>query len=206
MSVVKTTTVLANDEVIEPGQEFVSDAWDVEDFHGGSLFVKATNGPTGLTSALSIQVQVSSDGDNWCTFGRGLGYFLTSLTAEEVTSFQLDIPEAINYLRILASGNVGDDVTLFCAGTSVDDVIVQAPTSGIGSVTWQYTVTDSVTGLPIDGVQCIVTSDILGQNTLASALTNVNGIATFYLNTGTIYVWRVKAGYSFDNPDTEVVA
>jgi len=29
---------------------------------------------------------------------------------------------------------------------------------------------------------------------------------TFYLDTGTVYVWRQKSGWNFTNPDTETVA
>jgi len=29
---------------------------------------------------------------------------------------------------------------------------------------------------------------------------------TFYLSAGTYYIWRQKAGYTFDDPDQEVVS
>ena len=35
---------------------------------------------------------------------------------------------------------------------------------------------------------------------------NGNGQVTFYLNAGTYYVWRHKAGWNFSNPDTEIIS
>jgi hypothetical protein len=76
---------------------------------------------------------------------------------------------------------------------------------GAGAITWTYTVTDSVTALPIADVDIWVTTDIVGANIIASAKTSAAGVATFYLDAGTVYVWRQKSGYTFTNPDTEVV-
>jgi len=79
-------------------------------------------------------------------------------------------------------------------------------TAGAGAVTWPYTLTDAISGLPIVGADVWVTSDTQGLNTLASGTTNGSGIATFYLDAGQVYVWRAKAGYDFANPDSEVIA
>ncbi len=77
--------------------------------------------------------------------------------------------------------------------------------TGAGSVTCQYPVTDITTGLPLDGVTVRVSTDFAGLNMIAEAVSNVAGIATFYLNPGTYYFWSVKSGYVFSNPDTEIV-
>jgi len=50
-----------------------------------------------------------------------------------------------------------------------------------------------------------VTSDAAGLTVLASGRTNASGEVKFYLDAGTVYVWRQKAGWNFTNPDTEVV-
>jgi hypothetical protein len=50
-----------------------------------------------------------------------------------------------------------------------------------------------------------VTSDLAGTVTLATGLTNSSGVATFYLEPGTVYVWRTKTDWTFVNPDTETV-
>lgn len=78
--------------------------------------------------------------------------------------------------------------------------------TGAGAITWPYTITSSTTGLPIADVDVWVTTDLAGSNVIASGRTNASGIATFYLDAGTVYVWRQKTGYTFTNPDTEVVS
>jgi len=77
---------------------------------------------------------------------------------------------------------------------------------GAGAIDWTYTLTDEDTGLPIADATIWITTDIGGLNIIASGLTDANGVATFYLDAGTVYVWRQKSGYDFDNPDQETVA
>lgn len=88
------------------------------------------------------------------------------------------------------------------AGSDLLDV----STGGAGAITWTYTLTDSGTGLPIADADVWITSNIGGTNVLASGKTNASGVVTFYLDAGTVYVWRQKTGYDFTNPDTEVVS
>jgi hypothetical protein len=75
-----------------------------------------------------------------------------------------------------------------------------------GSSALEYTVTDSISGQPIEGVLVKVTTDVAGDNQVAVGYTNISGIVTFQLQTGTYYLWLSKSGYSFSNPDTEVVS
>ena len=90
--------------------------------------------------------------------------------------------------------------------TNLSDEIATRTTLGAGAITWTYSVTNSVTGLPIADVNVWVTTDVAGSNVIASGNTNQNGIVTFYLDAGTIYVWCQKTGYDLTNPDTEVVS
>lgn len=78
--------------------------------------------------------------------------------------------------------------------------------TGSGAITWTYTVTDTSTGFPIDGVEVRVSTDIAGVNTIARGITDASGITTFYLDAGTYYVWCSHSSYSFTNPDVEVVS
>jgi len=78
--------------------------------------------------------------------------------------------------------------------------------TGSGVTAETYTVIDSITGLPIDGVRVWLSTDLAGTNVIRLGHTNGLGKVTFHhdLPTGTpIYVWREKAGYIFVNPDTE---
>ena len=90
--------------------------------------------------------------------------------------------------------------------TIVDAIKLKTDTlGGAGAITWTYTITDSGTGLPIADVDVWITSDEAGTNVIATGKTDADGVATFYLDAGTIYVWRQKSGYNFTNPDTEEV-
>ena len=68
-----------------------------------------------------------------------------------------------------------------------------------------YTLTDVDTGAPIDGAEVWVSTDSAGANIIASGTTNALGVVTFYLDTGTYYIWSKRAGYNFTNPDEETV-
>jgi len=82
----------------------------------------------------------------------------------------------------------------------------------ITPIEFTYTMTDSGTGLPIDGVQVWFTTDIGGVNTVWEGLTDTFGIARDvndnlpFLDPGTYYVWRQRSGYIFVDPDIEIVS
>lgn len=75
-----------------------------------------------------------------------------------------------------------------------------------------YTVTNSVTTLPIDGVYVAITTDVAGLNIIWNGYTDSFGVLRDsdgnkpYLDApGTYYFWRQKSGFTFINPDTEVI-
>jgi hypothetical protein len=83
----------------------------------------------------------------------------------------------------------------------------------INGVEFTYTVTDSVTTQPIQGVLVSISTDIAGVDVVFSGTTDAFGVlrdATSnelpFLDPGTYYFWSRKAGYVFTNPDTEVVS
>jgi len=90
-------------------------------------------------------------------------------------------------------------------GGRLDLLLDNCQVAGIGAITWPYTVTDG-DGNPVEGCDVWVTSDVAGTNILASGTTNSSGVVTFYLDSGTVYVWRQKSGYDATNPDTETVS
>lgn len=79
------------------------------------------------------------------------------------------------------------------------------PCLGIGSVHWDYTLyePDLVTPVPYALVQ--ISTDIAGTVMIAGGYTGSDGKVWFNLDPGTYYLWSFKVGYSFSNPDTEVV-
>lgn len=118
-----------------------------------------------------------------------------------------------------AAGAAGDpwDTTLpgayaagkagYILGTNLDQkisLINQSP--GTGAITFTYTLTNSVGGAAISGADVWVTSDSGGTTVVASGTTNGSGQVVFYLDAGTYYFWRQKAGWNFTNPDTETVS
>jgi len=77
---------------------------------------------------------------------------------------------------------------------------------GTGSFSQVYTIT--VNGLPAAGVYCRMTTDLAGLANVSAGTTNAAGQVTFThdLPSGTtVYIWRVKAGVEFDDPDVEVI-
>jgi hypothetical protein len=107
-------------------------------------------------------------------------------------------------------GNVWNDLTEESSGTYrfTSAALAEAPSgaAGTGAITFTYTLTNSVNSAPIPDATVWVTSDSAGNNLLASGTTNTSGQVVFYLDAGTVYVWRQKSGWNFDNPDIETVA
>lgn len=83
-------------------------------------------------------------------------------------------------------------------------IIVEAPVAG--GVPFTYTLTSTVDGSPIGGAEVIVTSDAPGTTVIDRGVTGIDGKVIFVLPPGTYYLWRAKAGWTFANPDAEVVA
>lgn len=82
---------------------------------------------------------------------------------------------------------------------------LQGP-SGTGLIEWDYTLTDSGTGLPVADATIWATTDLVGANVVASGITDAFGKVTFWLDAGTYYIWSQKSGFTPDaNPDTETV-
>lgn len=105
-------------------------------------------------------------------------------------------------------GNV-DDLTADVADVKTDTESILAAVGGgppAGAIPYEYNITNQVSGQPIADVDVWVTTDEPGVNVVASGRTDDFGNVTFYLDAGTYYFWSQKAGFNFDNPDTEVVS
>lgn len=82
-----------------------------------------------------------------------------------------------------------------------------------GAISFTYTVTNSVSGLPEPGVTVWVSTDLAGVNIIWSGTTDAFGVVRDIngnlpmLDAGTYYFFKHKVGFiDDDNPDTEVVA
>jgi len=89
--------------------------------------------------------------------------------------------------------------------TELQAVCIAGPGAGAGANTVNYTLTNEASA-PIVDADVWVTSDLAGTSILASGRTNSSGIVTFFLDAGTVYVWRQKPGVNFTNPETKAVA
>lgn len=90
-----------------------------------------------------------------------------------------------------------------------DTALILAAVGGgppAGAITFIYNVTNTISGNPIGDADVWVTTDEAGLNVIASGKTDQFGNVTFYLDAGTVYMWRQKSGFNFENPDTEVVS
>jgi len=125
---------------------------------------------------------------------------ITSSKFDRLTAFPV-ASEDSGDTRIARTGADGDTLK-----TLSDQLDTSGAIAGAGAITFVYTLTSSVTGLPIADADIWATSDEAGVHILASGKTNQYGKVTFYLDAGTIYIWRQKTGWDFINPDTEIVA
>lgn len=89
---------------------------------------------------------------------------------------------------------------------NLDAAVSSLTSQGTGAIAWTYTLTRADNGQPIADADVWVTTDEAGSNVIASGRTNQSGIVTFYLDAGSVYVWRQKSGFDFDNPDLEEVS
>ena len=83
--------------------------------------------------------------------------------------------------------------------------------ASMAAIEFTYTLTDSVTGLPIEGAQVWFATDILMGNIVWSGLTDAFGVARDLdgdlplLDPGTYYIQSQRSGYTFPQ-DIEVVS
>lgn len=87
-----------------------------------------------------------------------------------------------------------------------EEIQCKAVFVGAGAITFTYTLTNSVDDEPIADADIWVTTDVGGSIVIASGRTDQYGQVVFYLDAGTVYVWRQKSGWDFVNPDTEVIS
>lgn len=86
----------------------------------------------------------------------------------------------------------------------VTTALAAIPSSGYGAVAKTYTVYDDDGGV-IPDCKVWATTDLAGTVVIAQSISNDLGQVTFFLDSGTTYyIWRKKAGVTFDNPDVEV--
>lgn len=128
--------------------------------------------------------------------------------------------KVLSYVRSLARSDFAEDPDIggtYDAAADSLEAIRGAVSASVtvfpaGAVPFTYTVTDSVSLLPIEGVEVWFATDLAGSNIVWKGDTDAFGLARDVngelpnLDAGTYYVFRQKAGYIFVDPDTEVVS
>lgn len=107
--------------------------------------------------------------------------------------YRVDVPDG--------AGAVG--TPFFVAGLNFNSCIAEVVlvrldkySSNLGSGATQVNVSVVSNSVPLVGARVWITTDAQGTNIVAgTVLTDTNGVATFFLNTGTYYAWVSDPGY-----------
>jgi hypothetical protein len=119
----------------------------------------------------------------------------------ELTEYSVD--DIYGRLGAPVAASLSADVAVVDA--VVDAIKAKTDTlGGAGSETLTYTLTEA-DETPISDADVWVTTDEAGTIVVASGRTDDFGVVTFQLDPGTYYIWCRKAGWDFENPDTEEV-
>lgn len=150
---------------------------------------------------------------------------LTAVPILAGTMSKLDDPGTTGFYATLIACTVLNGFELGKNYTVYIEAVVNGVTGGIsygfnvkncslfvaGSVEYTYTVVNSVTSAPLDGVAVWISTDIGGTNIVWVGQTDALGVARDmfgqkpWLDTGAYFFWRQLASYSFTNPDVENV-
>lgn len=166
---------------------------------GTEAFANSTNAPIAL-SGPTAEVVIAATETTAAGDGGELVVVWTDAAGDEWYSLSVHIQVKASDLAL--QGADGDTLETL----SEQLALIAANGLGAGAIPFTYTLTSSGDGSPIADADVWVTSDSAGSNLLASGRTDQNGVVTFYLDSGTVYVWRQKSGWDFTNPDTEVVS
>ena len=162
---------------------------------GGRLAVYKDDGTTALVLTMDCKLVPVATGQ----------YNVTVYITQDHSPFVA----GSDYKVVLSAGTVdGTSVAgTVLAQFSVENRYTGASVAGNGAVEWQYSLTEEGSSDPIPDCRVWVTSDEEGRVVIGGPLyTNAAGSCTFHLDEGTVYVWCMKAGYLFANPDEETVA
>lgn len=112
MAATKAVTAIFSGEAFVAGESHAaSNVVTLDDGYGAALHVKITNGATGPTVPLSLQIQVSADNSEFYDFGGPL----QGLTANNgvISWGGIEIPIGVEYLRLISAvTNTGQNVTV----------------------------------------------------------------------------------------------
>jgi hypothetical protein len=98
------------------------------------------------------------------------------------------------------------------AGAVQQNLAYLVETTLVNAIDFTYTVTNANNGLPLQGVMVWITTDVGGVNVIWTGVTDVFGVARDNYNriprlqAGTYQFFRLKPGFTFTDPDEEIVS
>ena len=112
MASTKSVTAIWSGETFTAGSTHAdSSAVILDDGYGAALHMKITNGATGPTIPLTLQVWVSADNTEWYKFGGELSG--TTTNSDVVSWGGIEIPFGVEYIKIApGTTNTGQNVTV----------------------------------------------------------------------------------------------
>jgi len=119
--------------------------------------------------------------------------------------YRVDIPNAA-----LLSGAQYVLISISFTGTLEEEVLVRldlpfSAASGTGAKSHTVQVNSTAGNVPVVAAAVWVSTDLAGDNVIASGRTNTFGTATFLLDVGTYYLWVLDEAYLANNPTTITV-
>lgn len=185
----------------------------------GFFFTSNGQGKAGITSTVKIVNAVTGalvvNGDSTTVNASISGlhtYIAIGLADGDYIAVATTPDNTVDFKEIPAMARKQIEVYLDASISGIDTVLTAAhgagswqSSSGSGFVEVIYTLTNTVTLLPIEGAEVMATTDLAGNNIVASGVTDTFGNVTFYLDPGTYYIWREKPGFTFTNPESKVV-
>ena len=112
MAATKVRTSIWSAQTLTAGAgNTTSSAVDLSAGYGAQVDIQLTNGGTGPTIAAQVQIQVANDtgGTLWTNYG---GPLVGSVTASAVTSWSIQLPIGVARVRLVASSNTVQNVTV----------------------------------------------------------------------------------------------
>ena len=97
MASTKAVTAIFEDENFTTGGHADSSVVTLDDGYGAQLHIKVTNGGTGPTIPLALQIEVSADNSEFYDFG---GPLVSQTGNGVVTSWSIDIPIGVEFLKL----------------------------------------------------------------------------------------------------------
>lgn len=130
------------------------------------------------------------------------GFYATLIACTVLNGFELGKNYTI-YIEATVNGVTG--------GISYGFNVKNCSLFTAGSIEWPYTVYNSVTLAPLEGVAVWISTDLAGTNIIWVGTTDALGVARDvfgqkpFLDPAPYFFWRQLTGYSFTNPDSETV-